>query len=411
MKILYHHRTRAEDAQGIHIAEIQRAFRQLGHEVVEVALVPAGGADGVRRDPGEFVKRVSRAAASIPQAGYELLEIGANAVVAAKLASAIRSAKPDFVYERYSLHNAAGVLAAKVAGVPLVLEVNAPLAEERARHGGANKKGLAFPALAAKVERAIWKAATAIVTVSTPLAGHLTRAGVERRRILVLPNAVRREMLVAGAGGPAVRASHGFGPEHVVFGFTGWFRPWHGLEEMLEAFADAKLAEKGARVLLVGEGQALPALKEIVAKRGLGGAVVFAGAVGRDAISDHIAAFDVALQPHATSYASPMKIFEYLALGKPVVAVRTPAIAEILTDGVDSILFSPKDIGALVAGIRTLHADGALRARMSAAARETVDRRGFYWDENARRTIEHLEKTMRTRVEAGVTETSERPAL
>jgi len=395
VKILYHHRTRAEDAQGIHIAEIQRAFRELGHDVVEVALVPAGGATGVRKEPSALVQAVSRAAASIPRAGYELLELGGNSVTASKLAMAIRAARPDLVYERYSLHNAAGAIATKMAGIPLVLEVNSPLAEERAAHGG-----LKFPRIAARLERAIWRAATAIVTVSTPLADVLVEAGVARERILVLPNAVRREMLFAGAGGPAVRAAHGFRPADVVFGFTGWFRPWHGLEAFLEAFADFGLSAHGARVLLVGEGQALPALKDIVKRRGLGDSVAFAGAVGRDAIADNIAAFDVALQPHATRYASPMKIFEYLALGKPVVAVRTPAIAEVLTDGVDSILFPAGDTEALVKGVRALLRDTALRSRMSLAAQATVTQRGFFWDENARRTLEHLSRltAARTRV-------------
>lgn len=387
MKILYHHRTRAEDAQGIHIAEIQRAFRELGHEVVEVALVPAGGAEGVRRRPGPLVRFVSCAAAAVPRPAYEILEIGGNGLTAARLAAAVRAAKPDLVYERYSLHNAAGAIAARATGVPLVIEVNSPLAEERAKHGG-----LAFPRLATRLERAIWCAATAIVTVSTPLADALVESGVERHRILVLPNAVRREMLQAGAGAAAVRCALGFAPTDVVFGFTGWFRPWHGLEAFLEAFADAGLAAEGARVMLVGEGQALPALREIVARRNIAHAVAFTGAVGRDAISDHIAAFDVALQPHATRYASPMKIFEYLALGKPVVAVRTPAIAETLADGADSILFEAGDTSALLAGVRRLLLDVELRARMSLAARESVVRRGFFWDENARRTLEHLSR-------------------
>ena len=385
MKILYHHRTRAEDAQGIHIAEIQRAFRGLGHDVVEVALVPAGGATGVRKEPGAMVRAVSRAAAAVPGAGYEILELGGNAVTASKLVLAIRAAKPDLVYERYSLHNAAGAIATKMAGVPLVLEVNSPLAEERAAHGG-----LKFPRVAAKLERAIWRAATSIVTVSTPLADVLVAAGVDRSRILVLPNAVRREMMTAGAGGAAIRTKHGFRSADVVFGFTGWFRPWHGLEQFLEAFADYGLSAMGARVLLVGEGQALPALKDIVKRRGLGDSVAFTGAVGRDAIADHIAAFDVALQPHATRYASPMKIFEYLALGKPVIAASTPAIGEILTDGVDSILFQPGDTVGLVDGVRTLLRNRDLRARMSHDARATVRLRGFFWDENARRTLEHL---------------------
>ena len=389
MKILYHHRTRAEDAQGIHIEEIQRGFRQLGHELQEVALIPRGGAstvDGSKKArPSAAARAVSKAASFLPGWGYELAEMAGNAVVGAKLLSAIRAFQPDVVYERYSLHHAAGVAAARAAGVPIVLEVNAPLAEERSAHGG-----LAFPRLARKVESAIWSSATAIITVSTPLADSIVAAGVPRENILVLHNAVRREFFAAERNGQKVRERWGIKPGEVVCGFTGWFRPWHGLEGFLEAFADAGLAGAGAKVMLVGEGKALPALQEIVARRGLGGSVIFTGAVGRDDIADHVAAFDVALQPLATAYASPMKIFEYLALGKPVVAAATPAIAEALTHGRDSLLFPVGDSVAMVSALKQLVNDRALRERLSEGARDTIVSRGHFWDENARRTLAHL---------------------
>lgn len=388
MKILYHHRTRAEDAQGIHIEEIQRGFRQLGHEVKEVALVPRGGAvaDGSQKArPSAAVRAVSKAASFLPGWGYELAEMAGNAVTGAKLLSAIREFQPDVVYERYSLHNAAGVAAARAAGVPIVLEVNSPLAEERSAHGG-----LAFPRLARKVESAIWGSATAIITVSTPLADAIVAAGVPRENILVLHNAVRREFFAAARNGAAVRAKYGIRADEVVCGFTGWFRPWHGLEGFLEAFADAGLAAQGAKVMLVGEGKALPALQEIVARRGLGGSVIFTGAIGREEIADYVAAFDVALQPLATAYASPMKIFEYIALGKPVVAAATPAIAEALTHGRDSLLFPVGDSAAMVTALKQLVVDGELRERLSQGARDTIVTRGHFWDENARRTLAHL---------------------
>lgn len=385
MRILYHHRTRAEDAQGIHIEEIQRGFRQLGHEVKEVALIPRGGAGGPSK-PGAAARAISAVARHMPRAGYELLEIAGNAVETAKLVAAIREFRPDAIYERYSLHNAAGVLASRMTGVPLALEVNAPLAEERSKHGG-----LAFPGLARAIESAIWRAATAIVTVSGPLASAIEAAGVPRGRIRVLHNAVRRELLRDERDGLAVRARWGIPRGSVVCGFTGWFRPWHGLEGFLHSFAEAGLDRLGAKVMLVGEGQAKPQLEAIVASKGLSGSVIFTGAVGRDAIADHVAAFDVALQPLATPYASPMKIFEYLAVGKPVVAAATPAITEVLTHGVDSLLFAPGNYGAMAAAVKRLVENDDLRARLSRGARATISDRGLFWDENARRTLEHLQ--------------------
>lgn len=385
MRILYHHRTRAEDAQGIHIEEIQRAFRQLGHEVREVALMPRGVDDGRPGTPSRAARLVSGLAAKLPRWGYELAELSSNAVEFARLRTAIREFRPDIIYERYSLHNSAGVMAAKRAGIPLILEVNSPLAAERTAHGG-----LSFPRLGRRVEGAIWKAASAIVTVSSPLADAIAAAGVPRQRILVLHNGVRREMLTAIPDRAGVRARYGIAPGEVVCGFTGWFRAWHGLETLLERFADARLDRLKAKVMLVGDGGARPVLEEIVRRRGLGRAVVFTGQVGREAIADHIAAFDIALQPAATPYASPMKIFEYLALGKPVVAAATPAIAEVLADGRESLLFAVGDHDGMVERLERMLRDEDLRARLSAGARQTIVRDGRLWDENARRTLEHL---------------------
>lgn len=387
MRILYHHRTRAEDAQGIHIEEIQRAFRQLGHEVCESAIIPRGGAaeEGAPRSgPGPIARAVSAAAAHLPPAGYEAAELASNAPETARVIAAARRFRAELVYARYSLHDAAPVIAGRALSIPVVLEVNAPLAAERAAHGG-----LAFPRLARALERRIWRAATAVVTVSGELARRIAAEGVLRDRILVLPNAVRREMLTAPRDGAAVRARLGIRPEEIVFGFTGWFRPWHGLEAFLDAFAATGLAGR-ARVLLVGDGAARASLEERVAKLALGDRVIFAGTVGRDAIADVIAAFDVAVQPAATPYASPMKIFEYLALGKPVVAASTPAIAEVLSEEIDSLLFTPGDGDGMKRALVRLASDDALRARLSSGARATITRRAMFWDENARRTLAHV---------------------
>ncbi len=380
MRILYHHRTRAEDAQGIHIEEIQRALRDLGHEVRESAIVPRGG-DG----PSSGARLLSRVAAAAPRGLYEWMEIASNLPESARLLAEIRAFRPDAIYERYSLHNAAGAVAAAATGVPLLLEVNAPLAEERAANGG-----LTFPRIAAGVEARIWRASTAIVAVSTPLRDRIVAAGVAADRVRVVPNAVRREMLAAPRDGAPARRRLGIPADAVVVGFTGWFRPWHGLERLLEGFADAGLERHGATVLLVGEGRSLPALREVVARRGLERAVRFAGRVDREAIAAHIAAFDIALQPAATPYASPMKLFEYMALGTAIVAVATPAIRETLTDGVDALLFDEGDADGMMDRVTRLVLDRPLRERLGAEARRTIERQGHFWDRNASRSLDHL---------------------
>jgi len=162
VKILYHHRTRAGDAQGIHISEIQRAFRLRGHDVREVALVEAGAEAKADESGGEargLAGIASRAAARLPLPAKEAMELAYNAVAYRRLSKAIRDFRPDFVYERYAANTFAGLAAARRHGVPFVLEVNSPLALEKELHDG-----LFFRGVTRRIER--WLCSGADVTIA-----------------------------------------------------------------------------------------------------------------------------------------------------------------------------------------------------------------------------------------------------
>ena len=198
MKILYHHRTRAGDAQGIHIAEIQRAFRLRGHEVREVALVEAGAEAKADAEGGEargLAGLASRAAAHMPAAVKESLELAYNAVAYRRLSRALREFRPDFVYERYAANTFAGLAAARRHGVPFVLEVNSPLAQEKAEHDG-----LFFRGVTRRIERRLCAGADVTIAVTRVLGDILEAQGVPAGKIVVMPNGVRREFGTDGDG-------------------------------------------------------------------------------------------------------------------------------------------------------------------------------------------------------------------
>jgi glycosyltransferase involved in cell wall biosynthesis len=399
MKILYHHRTRAGDAQGIHIAEIQRAFRLRGHEVREVALVEAGAEAKADAEGGQargLAGLASRAASHLPAAAKEALELGYNAVAYRRISRAIREFRPDFVYERYAANTFAGLLAAKRHGVPFVLEVNSPLALEKAEHDG-----LVFRGLTRRVERRLCSRADVTIAVTRVLARILEEEGVPEGKVVVMPNGVRREFGTNGDGA-AFRRSNGI-PEGVpVAGFVGWFRAWHGLERLVEIAASPEWREADIHLALCGDGPAMPALREMRgALPDLQRRVVLCGPVPRGGIESALAAFDVAVQPAVTPYACPMKILEYMAAGRAIVAPGSANCRELLTDGESALLCpgganpSAEDLGAAV--LRLVR-DPGLRARLGEAARARVLERGYLWEENARR------------VEELVAQTRERPA-
>jgi glycosyltransferase involved in cell wall biosynthesis len=140
-------------------------------------------------------------------------------------------------------------------------------------------------------------------------------------------------------------------------------------------------------LLLVGDGPERAHLEAVARACGVQDAVTFTGPVDRDGIYDHIDAFDIALQPHVTEYASPMKIFEYLALGKCVVAPDLANIREILTHGEDALLFRAGDAGDMGRAIEILASDPERVRRMGARARRTIEERRYYWLDNARRAL------------------------
>lgn len=386
MRILYHHRLGSKDGQYVHVEEIVTALRRLGHEVLVVGPRPTEGA-GFGGEAG-LVAALRR---RLPPAAYELLELGYGLLAAARLLRAARGHRAEMLYERYNLHLPAGALVARALGMPFLLEVNSPLAEERAAFGG-----LGLPRLARRSERLVWRAADAVFLVTEVLAGMVAEAGVPRSRLHVTPNGIDPGRFSGLPPTATAKAGLGLGGRRVV-GFAGFVRPWHGLERMVDWLAARAPAD--VVLCLVGDGPARAALEERARARGAGGRLVVTGVVAREELPRHLAAFDVALQPDVVAYASPLKLVEYMAAGLAIVAPDRPNIREVLTDGVDALLADPS---AVPAAVERLLADAPLRARLGAAARATVASRRLTWEANARLIVEVAQALRRERRAASI---------
>ncbi len=379
MKVVYHHRTRSTDAQRIHIREIVRAFEELGHEVKLVSLVPIeAGQHNAERDAGdpwwkELVRRLPFA--------YELVQLGYNALGVPLLLKAVARRKAAFIYERYSLFNFTGVLVARLCRVPIVLEVNSPFALEQSRD-----REIRLRRFAGWTERAICNMADHVIVVSTPLARIMAGAGVKPSRIQVMPNGVSPRHFRTGEVSEELRRKLELEGALVV-GFVGWFRKWHGLEMLLEAFDESGLAAAGVKILLIGDGPAMADLKAIVAARGMEAAVVFSGPVPHAEVPRYLDLVDIAVQPAANEYCCPMKILEYMALGKPIVAPRQENILELLREGEEAVYFEPNDPESLAGALAVLAGDRARAVAVGVNARNAIERRGMLWTGNAQRVV------------------------
>ena len=383
MRILYHHRTQAEDGQAVHIRAMIEAFRGLGHEVREVGLVK-------RSENGKNAERFGWIA-RLPRFAHELAEYGYSGVARAALLRAAAQAHPDFVYERYAFGNAAGMLAARKLAIPLVLEVNSPMVLELGR-----TRGLSFPGLAQRIEDRVFRSATLVCAVTGVLRDMLLERGVAPERVLVTPNGVvleRFECADRARAASAARQALGLGERQggeLVLGFVGYYRPWHRLDVVLDALRSSALAR--ARLVLIGEGPARAELEARARQNGVLERVHFSGARPHAEIPSLLCAFDVALVPAINPYASPLKLFEYMAASLAIVAPDQPNLREVLEPGADALLVPAGDAAAMESALVRLAGDPDLRATLGANARAKLERLDLSWSANARRVIEALER-------------------
>ena len=379
MRILYSHRIQSRDGQSVHVEELVAAFRALGHEVVVVrpGFYDESGFGGESR-------RIAVLRRILPGAVGELAELAYNLPAYRRLAAAARTLRPDLIYERNNLYYLAGAALARRLKVPYFLEVNSPMTEERSLHGG-----LRLRRLAAWTEARVWRSADCALTVTEVLKGRLVGAGVDPNRVRVVPNGVVLERFPLPPPRPA---------EPIVLGFVGFVRAWHGLDAVIRGLA----AHPDRTVRFVVVGPVHPTLMALAAELGISDRVQFLGLVPHEHVPRAVAGFDIALQPRVNDYASPLKMFDYMAASRAIVAPDRPNIREILVDGETALLFDPDRAEAMWQAVARLIDDPALRARLGSAARAELERRDCTWRGNAARVIAWAEQEAATAGAAGV---------
>ncbi len=377
MRILYHHRIASKDGQITHIEEMVEALQGLGHEVRIVGPEVHQRDSGTGGSPG-WVGKLKK---SLPPALYEIAEATYSLVAYRRLMKAVRTFSPDVIYERYALFQPAGVWASRRTGVPLLLEVNAPFAVARRAHGT-----IALSGFADRVERFTFRGATRVFAVTQVLADMLVGMGVQRERLCVIPNGINPKDFATVPS--TEQAKLGFGLQNrMVIGFIGFVREWDRLDRIVSWLA-RRPADDPAMLLIVGDGPVRAALELQARFLGIAHKLKFTGVVPRSGVPAAAAAFDVALQTALVPYASPLCLFEYMALGKAILAPDQANHHEVLVGGVDCELYDPDDETGIEKRLDILTSDAALRARLGAAARQALQDRQYLWASSAQRVTD-----------------------
>ena len=354
-----------------HVQAVAEGLARLGHEV-HVAAQDLGfrfaeSTDQAKRNPRSFILH-----AMAPPLGRPQLRWARRRAVT-RLAEQIRA---EAIIERYYNFGGEGVLSAKRLGVPAILEVNAPVVD----YPGSGKARLDRLLGVEPMRR--WRDRVCRLTdlFVTPSAAILPD-WVDPRRVLEIEWGADVDRFRPDATGalPFERD-----PDRILCVFAGAFRSWHGVVPLCEALA--RLATAGGPqfgAVLIGDGPERAAAQH--AASDVPG-VVFTGAIPHEQLPACLAAADIGVAPfdpgkHAPLqlgfYWSPLKVFEYMAAGLPVVAPSLPRLGRLVEHGREGLLYDPEDPRALDRTLVAL-ADAGLRRRLGTAARERVVR-DFSW--------------------------------
>jgi len=271
----------------------------------------------------------------------------------------------DLVYERYSLWSFAGMQYAHDMVLPGVLEVNAPLIEEQEKY-----RTLVNRDKAQYIAKRVFSLAKIIIAVSRLLATYVRKYPCTRGCVHVIPNAVNPDRFCGYINLSSPAADGTF-----TVGFVGSLKPWHGLDVLFEAFSRIYKKNPMTRLLIVGDGKGRKSFEEDLKRKGLIGAVHFAGIVSPNDVPGFLASMDVAVAPYEKIdgfYFSPLKVYEYMAAGLPVIASRIGQLRDIISSKEDGILCTPGSPSSLARAIELLRRDPQLRTKLGKQARVKI---------------------------------------
>jgi len=303
-----------------------------------------------------------------------------------KLKSCFRNLQIGVIYQRHSIFNASGAILASKFNVPLILEVNN--SEVWAKK---NWSRLFFEELAIKIEKFALQNADVIGVVSEVTQSQIKDFCDDESKIVINPNGVDPEKFSPESDGSQIRKDLKL-DDYFVVGFIGTFTRWHGVETLFDAAVKVIEQNDKVKFLFIGDGNLKSALELKTHQLGLDEKIIFTGIIPHDRAPEYLAACDVLISPHlgfedgTKFFGSPTKLFEYMAMGKPIIASDLEQIGNIIQNEINGLKFSPGNDDELVQRIFQILNDPDLKARLGRKAREDVVQ-NYTWKQNAYRVL------------------------
>ncbi|GLX78198.1 glycosyl transferase family 1 [Thalassotalea insulae] len=387
MNILFHHRTRGKGAEGVHIRGVTKGLRQLGHQV---SILSLPGAEPETEEDQSAKKQIppkkSGLVASLtnltkytPEFVFELIEILFNIISAFRVRKAVNETNAEMIYERYSLFLFSSVWWAKKRNIPIVLEINDSCLVHRVRK-------LFFVSLAKKFERWIFKNATGLVFISSEFQQIAQQEFGEIAPSVISPNAADLDaFIIDDEKATKLRQQLNINDKTVI-GYVGAFVHWHGIDWFVDIIADKLKQYPDIVLLLIGDGVSFAPIQQRIKQADIENQVILTGRVDHKEVSTYLSAMDFGILPDSNNYGSPMKLFEFMAMGKGMVAPDFTPIAEVVKDNETSWLFAAGDRQACIDKTLAIAENNALQKQVGKNARSYIENER-QWKHNAQQLL------------------------
>ena len=293
-----------------------------------------------------------------------------------KFADACKAALSDcdILYERFWILASGGLIISQKLGIPIIYEVNGDIVEEY------HQQGLQLSsiqwAVIHLITRYMFKTAGQVVSVSQTLKEKIiSRYRLNNNNVSAIENGARVDLFADPDQDEIVslRLNYELGDNLTII-FVGTFKPWHGIDLLVDAFSEVTKSHLNVKLILVGDGPLMPEIEKQVAELHLGDRVIFTGLVEHHKVPAILNIADIAvLNPKvsgASSAQSPLKLYEYMAAGKAIIAPKISNVERVIKDRESGLLVSPDNLEALKAALIELLDDEQMREQLGQAARQ-----------------------------------------
>jgi glycosyltransferase involved in cell wall biosynthesis len=316
----------------------------------------------------------------------EVLALPYNKKAAKEVIKLIEEFKFDFIFQHLHDFNYSSSIVKRKTGIPTLIHVDSIELWVKKNWGK-----LYFDKLLKWAEEIQWNYCDAILTVSNVVKEDLIRFGVDEKKIFINPNGVNPEIFHPEISGQRIREKYNLDKKFVI-GFTGSFGQWHGVEVLAKAADRVIKAIPNAKILFVGDGMLRPMIENIIKEKKIEKDCIITGMVPHIEIPEYLAACDVLVSPTLNNadgsefFGSPTKLFEYMAMGKPIVCSSVGQLKVVIKENYNGYLFEEKNEEELVSKLELIYRNPELAQNLAKNARK--DAIEIYdWKHNAKRIL------------------------